>query len=228
MASGVKFDKTYASGKSDVDEYMGYVRSGRANAYLTTRTERVAAPGAKFNYNSSETQLLGAILDAVLDQSISSYLSERIWQPMGAEDDAQWFLDREGGMEATSMGLNARLRDYARFGLLMARDGVVDGRQVLPVGWVTKATTPDSPAVANGALMADYPLGYQYQWWVLPDGNFEAQGVFGQFIYVDRTRDLVIAKTSAWPDFWSGPHEVAFLQIVQAISAAIDAEGTAP
>lgn len=228
MTSGVKFDETYASGESDVDAYMGYVRSGRANAYLSTRTERVAAPGTKFNYNSSETQLLGAVLDAVLDQSISSYLSERVWQPMGAEDDAQWFLDREGGMEATSMGLNARLRDYARFGLLMARDGVVDGRQVLPAGWVTKATTPDSPAVAKGALLADYPLGYQYQWWVLPDGNFEAQGVFGQFIYVDRGRDLVIAKTSAWPDFWSVPHEIAFLETVKAISAAIDAEAAAP
>jgi CubicO group peptidase (beta-lactamase class C family) len=224
MSSGVRFDETYASGTSDVDTYMEYVRSGRANAYLATRTERAAEPGAKFNYNSSETQLLGAVLDAVLDQPLARYLSERIWQPIGAEADAMWFLDREGGMEATSMGLNARLRDYARFGLLMARDGMVGRKRVLPAGWVDRATTPEGPAVAFGALEPGYPLGYGYQWWALPNGSFEAQGVFGQFIYVDRLRDLVIVKTSAWPDFWVNENERAFLDIVQAISNAIDAE----
>ncbi|NJN52139.1 MAG: serine hydrolase [Gammaproteobacteria bacterium] len=224
MSSGVKFSETYADTEADVGKYMSYVRSGRANAYLTTRTERAAPPGTKFNYNSSETQLLGAILDAVLDQSISSYLSERIWQPIGAEDDATWFLDRADGMEATSMGLNARLRDYARFGLLFARDGMVGERRVLPAGWVTQATVPSSPSVRVGNLYPGYPMGYQYQWWVLPSGSFEAQGVFGQFIYIDRTRDLVIAKTSAWPDFWSEDHERAFMAIIAEIAAAIDAE----
>ncbi len=202
MSSGVQFDETYANGHSDVATYMATARAGDANSYLRTRTSRAAPPGTRFNYNSSETQVLGAVVQRAIHRPLADYLRERVWQPIGAEDDAQWTLDRKGGMEIASMGLNARLRDYARFGLLLAHDGKVGDVQVLPVGWVAKATLPDAPATAYGALIPGYPLGYQYQWWCLPDGAFEAQGVFRQFIYVDRKRNLVIAKTSAWEDFW--------------------------
>ena len=228
MSSGVQFDETYANGHSDVATYMQTARAGDANSYLRTRTARAAPPGTRFNYNSSETQLLGAVVQRAIRRPLAEYLRERVWQPMGAEDDAQWTLDRKGGMEIASMGLNARLRDYARFGLLLARDGKVGDVQVLPAGWVAKATTPDMAATAYGALIPGYPLGYQFQWWCLPDGAFEAQGVFGQFIYVDPKRDLVIAKTSAWEDFWVEAKEAEFLKLIAAVTAAIDAEQRPP
>ena len=111
-----------------------------------------------------------------------------------------WLTDAPGGMEATGFGLNARLRDYARFGILYANDGLMGGKQVLPSEWVSEATTPSNKSVMNGALYEGYPLRYQYHWWTFPDGSFEAQGLFGQFIFVSREERLVIATTNAWPE----------------------------
>ncbi len=77
-----------------------------------------------------------------------------------------WVLDAPNGMEVTGMGINARLRDYARFGLLMLNDGVHEGTRVLPAGWAERATKPSAPSVQIGNLYEGAPLGYQYQWWV--------------------------------------------------------------
>ena len=223
MSSGVWFDETYDSETSDVARFMTLgVRAGNANGFLTTLTAEAAAPGKKFNYNTAETQVVGWVVKNAVGKPLATYLSEKLWQPAGMEDDATWFVDEPGGMEAAGMGLNARLRDYARFGLLMLNDGVVDGRRILPEGWVARATRPSSPQVQLGALYEGYPLGYQYQWWALPNGAFEAQGVFGQFLYVDPAHDLVIAKTSAWPTAWVDDREKAFSDVIDAIVRTVE------
>ena len=218
MSSGVMFTEEYDEAEVDLWVFIrDWVSSGKANEYLTTRTKQAYLPGEKFNYNTSETQVLGWLIERLTGKSVSQYLEEKIWQPAGMEADAFWLTDRPGGMEAAGFGVNARLRDYARFGILHANDGVINGKRILPEGWVSEATTPSNKPVMNGALYDGYPLGYQYQWWTFPDGSFEAQGVFGQFIFVNREENLVIATTSAWPEAWVLNKELEFYALVEAV-----------
>jgi CubicO group peptidase (beta-lactamase class C family) len=225
MSSGVKFIEDYSVPQSDIARFVNEgVSPGKANQWLTTLTEKAAPPGTKFNYNSAETQVLGWIVKNATGQSPSKLLSDRIWQRAGMEDDAEWVLDAPNGMEVTGMGINARLRDYARFGLLMLNDGVHEGTRVLPAGWAERATKPSAPSVQIGNLYEGAPLGYQYQWWVRSPTQFEAEGVYGQFIYVDRDHDLVIAKTSIWPEAWVVERHAAFWAVADAIVAALEKE----
>ena len=102
--------------------------------------------------------MLRLVLDAARSAGRSSdYLQQKIWQPIGAEADATWLVDR-AGQEATFCCLNAVLRDYARLGLLLAHDGNWRGRQIIPAAWIRDATTvrPDQPH--SGAAHRDAVL----------------------------------------------------------------------
>jgi CubicO group peptidase (beta-lactamase class C family) len=120
--------------------------------------------GERFQYASAETQVLGLVLRAATKRTLSEYLSEKVWQPMGAEANASWILDR-GGYETAFAGFNATLRDYARLGMLLANDGALGGRQIIPAAWVRAATTPSAKQFEPG--MTGIMLGYGYQTWLL-------------------------------------------------------------
>ncbi len=111
---------------------------------------RERAPGERFHYSSAETQVLGLALRAATGKPLANYLSEKIWQPMGAEADAAWILDK-GGYEVAFIGVNARVRDYARLGMVLANDGMLDGRPLIPGAWVREATTPRAAQFARGS-----------------------------------------------------------------------------
>ena len=131
-------------------------------------------------------------------QDLASFTSERLWKPLGMESDAYWLLDGSG-MEMAFGGLNATLRDFARFGWLFMNGGRRGDRQIVPRAWVAASVTPDAPHLEPG----EGQLGYGYQWW-LPaawDGDFVALGVYDQMIYVDPKRRVVAAKHSAYRDF---------------------------
>jgi CubicO group peptidase (beta-lactamase class C family) len=149
---------------------------------------------------------LGWLVSRVTGKTLSDYLSEKIWKPLGMEANANWATDGRGP-DASETGfccLNATLRDYARFGLLMAQDGVWQGRRLLPEGWVAEATRSDMPQVQPGKLYDGYDMGYQYQWWTFPgeDHAFTAEGINGQFIYVNPAQQVVIVVTNVWKDWW--------------------------
>ena len=165
---------------------------------------RARAPGEKFNYNTLETSILGWLVETVSKQRVSQFMSERLWQPAGMERDAAWILDGppEVGREMSGGGLLATLRDYGRFGLILADGGRANGRQLISSQWIRAATTPDRAPIQFGNLYPDYPLGYGYQWWLFPDGRFEAQGVYGQLIFVAPAERVVIVKLSYWPEAW--------------------------
>lgn len=133
-------------GKDDVAvlgaKTIGQRGPGGADSVSTFRTRERPA-GTKFDYSSAETQVLGLVLRAAVMQPLTQYLSEKIWQPMGAEADATWQVDASG-IETGYMGINARLRDFGRFGLLLAHDGRVGDRQVIPAEWVKAATSSSS------------------------------------------------------------------------------------
>ncbi|AMM23745.1 serine hydrolase domain-containing protein [Variovorax sp. PAMC 28711] len=207
MTSGVRWVETYLDPESDRRKLMAiqqHEEPGGVLNYLRT-LPRVAEPGSLFNYNTAETFLLGAILRGAIQQPVSDYLSAKIWQPCGMESDAYWQLESEGGQEFTGSGLNATLRDYARFGAFVLADGVLDGQRVLPEGWMAQSTAvvPGS-MLEPGRLTGFEPLGYGYQWWTFPSraGShvFGALGIFGQQIYVDVDEQLVIVLHSVWPE----------------------------
>src|SRR5918996_4151204 len=113
--------------------------------------DRVAPAETRFAYASVETQVLGLVLRSVTGRPVAEYLEQTIWQPMGAEADATWLIDR-AGQEATFCCLNAVLRDYARLGLLLAHDGNWRGRQLIPRAWLEDATrvSADQPHLRPG------------------------------------------------------------------------------
>ena len=187
MSSGIGFVEEYADETSDIAKLGDACFGGPERVEEVARSyERGTEPGSVFHYASVDTAILGWLLRTVTGQSVSDYMTRKLWQPMGAEADALWVLDAQGpdGVECTLGGFNATLRDYGRFGLLMARDGELAGQQILPAGWVAEATIPDSPQVQPGKLYDGYKLGYQYQWWTFPDDDhsFTGEGIHGQLL----------------------------------------------
>lgn len=198
MSSGIRFVETY-SGSDDVAtlarlSVLGESEGGSATV-MPFRT-RESAAGERFQYSSAETQVLGLVLRAATKRTLSEYLSEKIWQPMGAEGNASWIIDR-GGYETAYFGFNATIRDYARLGMLLANDGALGGRQIIPAEWLRAATTPSARQFEPG--MTGMALGYGYQTWLL-DGTerqFMLRGLRGQAIFVAPKSGLVMVRTAA-------------------------------
>ncbi len=199
MSSGVRFIERY-SGRDDVsrlwENTVVQFGPGGADA-VKPFNERLRRGGTTFAYSSAETQVLGLVLRGAVDRPVADYLQEKIWQPMGAEADATWLIDRSG-QEATYCCLNAVLRDYARFGLLLAQDGRLGDRQIIPAEWVLAATTvpPDSWHLKPYAATPDF--GYGYQTWIFPGPRrmFALRGLHGQVIAVDPSSRLVMVHTA--------------------------------
>lgn len=220
MASGVAFDEDYDSFFSDIN--MLFIR---AFAFGTPLSEYVATleserPSGEYNaYISVDSQVLGMVLEAATGRSVPGYLEEKLWQPLGMASDALWSTDRSGETLAFCC-LNATLRDYARFGRLYLHQGNWNGQQVVPASWVQASVTPDAPYTRPGENpYSEWTLGYQYQWWIPEgaEGTFVAIGVWGQFIYLDPARELIIVKNSVDPEF--DAHEDETIAVFQAIAA---------
>jgi CubicO group peptidase (beta-lactamase class C family) len=141
--------------------------------------------------------VLGLVLRAATGRRPAEYLQERMWQPIGAEADATWLIDRSG-QEATFCCLNAVLRDYARLGLLLAHGGNWRGRQLIPAAWIMDATTVRADQPHLQPRTATPFFGYGYQTWILPGERrmFAFLGVRGQAIYVDPQSRLVMVHTA--------------------------------
>ncbi|HEV2568352.1 serine hydrolase domain-containing protein [Sphingomonas sp.] len=213
MTSGVKWNEDYTDPNSDVARmYAKPVPSGvdPTVAYLRTLT-REAAPGSKWVYKTGETNLIGVLVTKVTGKSLTDYAEGKIWRPFGMERPLFWMID-QSGQNIGGCCLSASLRDYARIGLF----ALGGGKGVVPEGWFADATKAWSP-IGSGR-------GYGYQWWIEPEGSFQAQGIFGQMIHVDPSRRLVIALSSAWPRATGRDLSVARAEFVQRIKAAIDAE----
>ncbi len=183
MTSGVQWDEeSYDwsdTTKPLVRNWLGaYVEQRYRLVAGANGLPRANPPGKHFNYSTMEASILGWLVENASHQRLAEFMEENLWRPAGMESDAAWVLDGPPsvGREMAGGGLLATLRDFGRFGLLMARGGMANGHRIVPSEWVRAATRPDSQAVDYGKLYPKYPLGYGYQWWLLPNGAFRGTG----------------------------------------------------
>lgn len=220
MTSGVQWNEDYTDPKSDVAQFnlqQPVPGEDITVSYMKT-LPREAPAGSKWVYKTGETNLIGVLVSSATGKTLSAYLSEKVWRPFGMEQNAVWMLGPTGH-EISGCCLSASLRDYARFGEFILGGGVAGGQKVLPDDWLAAATTKQADIDMPGR-------GYGYQWWTNDDGSFAAQGIFGQGIFIDPKRRLVIASNGNWPTATDpegvGAAREAFYKQVQ---AAVDQEG---
>jgi CubicO group peptidase (beta-lactamase class C family) len=216
MTSGVKWNEDYADPKSDVALFNQHkAKDGMDVTVSYMRTlPREAPAGTKWVYKTGETNLIGVLVSSATKKNLSEYLSEKVWVPYGMEQDGSWST----GHEISGCCIQASTRDYARFGLFVMGGAKVNGVSIVPDDWIAPATSKQADIGAPGK-------GYGYQWWTYDDGSFAAQGIFGQGIFIDPARRLVVASNSNWPKATDpntvGKQREAFYKAVQ---AAVDAE----
>jgi CubicO group peptidase (beta-lactamase class C family) len=199
MSSGASWDENYSDPESDINRWAKIFSLGGSFDEFIQTLSNDFEPGTRNHYNSMDTQALGMLVNRATGKSITDYMTEMLWHPMGATNKGYWLLDSEG-MEMAFAGLNVTARDYAKFGELYRLDGEYNGQQIVPKSWVKDSITPDGPHLTPGDNpLSDYPLGYGYQWWVPGGvkGEFMAIGVYNQMIYVAPESNMVIVKLSA-------------------------------
>jgi CubicO group peptidase (beta-lactamase class C family) len=189
MTSGVAWNEDYTDPQSDVVTMLSIpVEAGQdpVTAYMKT-LKREYAPGTHWEYKTGETNLIGTLVSRTTGERLSDYAKRKIVDPAGFAGDLFWMVDSA----TNNIGgccLSLRLSDYARMGLF-AMDG---GKGQVPDGWFAAAGSSQADTRIAG-------LGYGYQWWVYPGGNYGAQGIFGQAITIFPEQNVVIAAVSNWP-----------------------------
>ena len=199
MSSGIDWNEDYADPNSDINRFGRAIATGTSMRDFSKTLTREKPPGSYMHYVSINTLVLGFLLQEVTKKSISEYLYEKIWNPLGMEDSAYFILD-DVGDELALGGLNATLRDYAKFGPLYLQKGRWEDKQILSEQWIIDSHKTDGDHLVPGERdTSSNPWGYGYQWWVpgFPDTDFTASGVYNQYIYIDPLTDVLIAKTSS-------------------------------
>jgi CubicO group peptidase (beta-lactamase class C family) len=217
MTSGVRWNEDYADPDSDVAQmYRGACVDGRAHVltYLAGQPRQWPA-GTHWNYNTAETDLLGLLVQRATHRPLAAYLSDVVWKPYGMAADAYWIRDECDGSDTGGSGLSATLGDYARLGQFMLEGGRIDGKPVIAEAWLRGAVTDRAAADAP-------EHGYGYLWWTDADGSYAAIGIFGQMVYVDPSRALVIAQVGAWPQATSDALVAARRAFVARVKQAVD------
>ena len=201
MSSGARWSDAAAPGQvTDIGLLSAdtYYRRGAGAAAALRDVREAVAPGTRFNYSSAETLALGLALRGAVGMDLAAYAAEKLWQPLGAADDASWLTDASG-MESAFCCINATLRDYGRLGLLMAGDGEYRGRPIVPKEYLLDATDATRFPDYLKPRRASQFFGYGYQAWIYPfrTRTFQARGLFGQELIVQPDSRVVIVITSA-------------------------------
>jgi CubicO group peptidase (beta-lactamase class C family) len=202
MRSGADYHEVYVSDRPDLlaTAFETALIENRAYFADFARTlTRAYPPGEHFSYSTIEACVLGWVLERATRQSITHFMTERLWKPAGMESYGFWMVDGPGGKgrEFTGGGFNAVARDYARLGLMLLQGGRAASRQIIPQGWVAESTQPSAREVADPA---EPSFSYHFQWWPLVQSQaFMARGLQGQAIYVDPATQTVVVKLSYFP-----------------------------
>jgi hypothetical protein len=210
MTTGLRYSENYANPDAEVWQHAraggilprppGYAGPRSFYEFLPT-VQKHGEHGEAFAYKTVNTDVLGWLIRRVTGQTAGDVLSERIWQKLGAEQDAYLLIDSEG-TEFAGGGFNPTLRDMARFGEMIRLGGRFNGQQIVP-----KAVVDDIRRGADRTRFAQagYSLlpgwSYRNMWWVSHNehGAFSARGIHGQAIYIDPKAGMVIARFASHP-----------------------------
>ena len=198
---GIAVDEDYADPEPDIHRFGAAMTGHLTLDEFVRGMENEHTPGSLCRYNSADTQALGMMLAGAVGRPIADYMKEKLVDPLGFAAEGYWITDTAGA-EMTAGGLMLTPHDFAKLGELFRRKGDWMGEQIVPADWVTAATRadkphtqPGKPVIAGGTL----PTGYGYQWW-LPAGDrgdYQAIGIYNQYIHVDPMTESVIVKLSA-------------------------------
>jgi len=222
MASGVVFDEDYFDFWSDINK-MGRVLAlgGSMDRFAAGLDETFAPAGDVWKYTSIDTHVLGMVLRGATGRSVPDLLQERLIAPLGLEADGSYLTDGNG-VAFVLGGLNFTTRDYARFGQMILQEGNWQGTQIVSADWVVESTRASAPTQPGGEH-------YGYQWWMAPDEDvtdpehaFYGRGVYGQYLYIDPKRDVVIAVNGADRSFRDPGVNDANIAMFRSMAAATD------
>ena len=203
MASGIQFNEDYLDPKADIHRVLfDLIRGGEPFHKVAIGIGSERAPGTAFHYQSINTQILGEILEKATGTPLNKYAEQRLWKKIGAQSDA-FVYESEKQPEVCAFGcFNATLRDYARFGLMAMNLGELGGQRIVGEAWMRESTSAPGFNPPRVDEKTGRPVtGYGYQWWLLPgaDHAFQAVGIYGQNIWVNPAKHVVIAQFSALP-----------------------------
>ena len=207
MSGGIEhFPFNFSPWQNPYSKALGLFIGSDMEAALM-RFDVIETPGTVFNYNSANTQMLAVILSRVLEQSYAAYVSEKLWQPLGAKPATLW-LDREGGMPKVYSFFQARPRDWLRVGLAMKNDGKYNGTPVIPASWLAQMREPSATNAKYGLHLwlgspheptrfynRNTPFGIPQSEPFLADDVVFFDGGGGQRVYVIPSADVVIVRT---------------------------------
>ncbi|MFJ5488495.1 serine hydrolase domain-containing protein [Hansschlegelia beijingensis] len=209
MTTGLRYSEDYADPNADIWTYSaaasplpkpaGYTGPDGYWEYLQ-QVKPEGRHGDAFHYRTVNSDMLGWIVSRVSGRSVTDLASERLWRPMGAEQDAYMTVDGKGTPYAGG-GLSAGLRDLGRLGLLMLNEGVIDGKRLFPAEVVKKIRAGGDPAKFGENYPALVGGRYSSMWWLYPgdEGVIAARGVHGQTIYVDPSAEMVVVRFASFP-----------------------------
>jgi len=226
MSSGARWTEDYSDPNSDIFRLAAAMGGDMSLEQFVASMVPESKPGTVCRYNSGDTQALGSLLVHATKRSITDYMQEKLFEPLGMNAPGYWLIDHTG-MEMAFAGLNLVARDFLKLGELYRNNGLWNGIQVVPAAWVRASITPDAPHLMPGRpFLNDHtlPLGYGYQWWI-PDGKrreYSAIGIYNQLVYVDPTSGVVIYKQSSNRAYGTTKEEatnrdvesIAFLQAI--------------
>jgi CubicO group peptidase (beta-lactamase class C family) len=192
MTSGVKWNEDYDDPNSDVAKFNNHKPEAGVEALVSymRKLPREVPAGTRWLYSTGETNLVGTLVQRATQKPLATYLAEKVWGPAGMEQQATWLLSKTG-QEIGGCCVQASPRDYARMGQFILNGATVNGQSIVPDDWWAQATTKQADIGTPGR-------GYGYQWWTYDDGSFTARGIFGQGIFIDPQRKLVIVSNANW------------------------------
>jgi CubicO group peptidase (beta-lactamase class C family) len=214
MTSGVKWNEDYEDPNADVAQFINAKpdRGVDATVSYMRKLPRAHQPGTRWAYNTGETNLIGVLVTSATKKTLAGYLEEKIWKPFGMAEDATWLLNSTDS-EVGGCCIQATTLDYARFGQFVLNNGKIGDVQVVPEDWFGLATVKQVDIGRAGS-------GYGFQWWTNDDGSVAAQGIFGQGIFIDPARKLVIASNANWTRATAGNEgekRDVFYKLVQSV-----------
>ena len=228
MSSGARWNEDYSDPTSDVVRLGAAMAPGGGLDAFVASAPADVPPGTVCQYNSTDTQALGSLLVRATGRSITDFMQEHLYEPLGMESDGFWLLDPQG-REMAFGGVNLTARDFAKLGELYRRGGNWNGRQIVSADWVASSIVPDAPHLEWGnPVIAGESLssGYGYQWWLIHGGRdqYSAIGIYNQWVFVSPHDNVTIVKLSATRSYGTTmgeesnfeAHHEAFLEAVAA------------